>query len=345
MIWQSIRFRVVVGLSLTTACAVHGFFFIATAKKNPRLLSASSPTKKSLPSVTTLRAASNSSWFFAHDHHQDDDSSRLTTSTRLSSTATSTLVPDNDDDMALAWTDPNTPAPMWGHALDPQTKQFNKNLVHHIKGFLFDQFFASPRNSDNVVMVVERAYARFYALETIARMPYFSYTSVLHLLETLGLWRRAHYLKVHFAESWNELHHLLIMEELGGHALWRDRWVAQHVAFAYYWMCVALYLYNPTHAYHLNQVVEQEAAATYTAFIQQHAAYLHQQPAPQTAVEYYTGHDLTLFDAMHHHHDNDDEVKNRRRPVCNTLLDCFVNIRDDEEEHVKTMAFFQQGAE
>lgn len=39
-----------------------------------------------------------------------------------------------------------------------------------------------------------------------------AFISVLHLYETLGWWRRADYLKVHFAESWNELHHLLIME-------------------------------------------------------------------------------------------------------------------------------------
>ncbi|MGL4618119.1 MAG: alternative oxidase, partial [Chroococcidiopsis sp.] len=61
-----------------------------------------------------------------------------------------------------------------------------------------------------------RSYARFYVLETIARVPYFSYLSVLHLYETLGWWRKADLLKVHFAETWNELHHLLIMESLGG---------------------------------------------------------------------------------------------------------------------------------
>lgn len=36
--------------------------------------------------------------------------------------------------------------------------------------------------------------------------------SVLHMYESFGWWRRADYLKVHFAESWNEMHHLLIME-------------------------------------------------------------------------------------------------------------------------------------
>ena len=36
-----------------------------------------------------------------------------------------------------------------------------------------------------------RDYARFYVLETVARVPYFSFVSVLHLYETIGLWRKA----------------------------------------------------------------------------------------------------------------------------------------------------------
>lgn len=39
-----------------------------------------------------------------------------------------------------------------------------------------------------------------------------AFMSVLHMYESFGWWRRADYLKVHFAESWNEMHHLLIME-------------------------------------------------------------------------------------------------------------------------------------
>ena len=58
---------------------------------------------------------------------------------------------------------------------------------------------------------------RFWFLETVARMPYFSYTTMLTLYELLGWWRRSRELrKVHFAEEWNEYHHLLIMESLGG---------------------------------------------------------------------------------------------------------------------------------
>ncbi|KAJ6367395.1 hypothetical protein OIU78_000035 [Salix suchowensis] len=79
--------------------------------------------------------------------------------------------------------------------------------------------------TDSVVTILDalyhdRDYARFYVLETIARVPYFAFISVLHLYESFGWWRRSDYIKVHFAESWNEMHHLLIMEDLGGNSWW-----------------------------------------------------------------------------------------------------------------------------
>jgi hypothetical protein len=72
-----------------------------------------------------------------------------------------------------------------------------------------------------------------------------AYLSVLHAYESFGWWRRADYLKVHFAESWNELHHLLIMEALGGDKRWLDRFLAQHVAVAYYTVAALLYILSP----------------------------------------------------------------------------------------------------
>jgi len=59
----------------------------------------------------------------------------------------------------------------------------------------------------------DRDFARFYVLETVARVPYFAYLSVMHLRETFGdrdplnLER----MRTHYAEADNELHHLLIM--------------------------------------------------------------------------------------------------------------------------------------
>lgn len=50
----------------------------------------------------------------------------------------------------------------------------------------------------------------------VARIPYFSFMSMLHLYESLGWWRQSSLRRLHNAEEWNELHHLLIMEALGG---------------------------------------------------------------------------------------------------------------------------------
>ena len=125
-----------------------------------------------------------------------------------------------------------SPASTFGKPISDDLIEFNKATVGFIKTMLFDTLFSG------------RDYARFYALENIARMPYFSYLSVLHLYETLGMWREKKYLKIHFAEEWNELHHLLIMEELGGNDLLFDRVVAQSCAVGYYWVVFFMYLFK-----------------------------------------------------------------------------------------------------
>jgi ubiquinol oxidase len=183
----------------------------------------------------------------------------------------------------------------------------------------------------------DRLYARFYALETIARVPYFSYVSVLHLYETLGWWRRADLLKVHFAETWNELHHLLIMESLGGNRRWLDRAIAQHVAVAYYWIVVLLYMLTPEYAYYLMELIEAHAYHTYDEYLKTHEAELKTQPAPQVAINYYRDGDLYMFEETQF-----PSGQEFRRPRVDNLYDVFVNIRDDEGEHVKTMSALQQ---
>ena len=182
-----------------------------------------------------------------------------------------------------------------------------------------------------------RPIPRFYVLETVARVPYFSYLSVLHLYETIGFWRRADWLKIHFAESWNELHHLLIMEELGGNKKWVDRFLARHVALLYYWIIVVLYLLSPNTAYHFMELVEEEAYHTYDQYLQQNESVLKAQAAPQIAISYYRDGDLYMFDEFQTSH-----KATERRPNIDNLYDVFVAIRDDEMEHVKTMAACQQ---
>jgi ubiquinol oxidase len=182
----------------------------------------------------------------------------------------------------------------------------------------------------------DRPIPRFYVLETVARVPYFSYLSVLHFYETIGVWRKADWLKVHFAESWNELHHLLIMEELGGNKVWADRFLARHVALIYYWIIVVLYVLHPQSAYHFMELVEGHAYHSYDTFLTEEAETLKAKPAPQVAIQYYRDGDLYMFDEF-----QTGQVPEHRRPAINNLYDVFVNIRDDEQEHVKTMVACQ----
>ena len=75
------------------------------------------------------------------------------------------------------------------HEIPEAIETINKIVVSRTKDALI-QFYGN------------RTIARFYALETIARVPYFSYTSVLHLYETIGLFRQKEFIKLHFSESW-----------------------------------------------------------------------------------------------------------------------------------------------
>ena len=107
--------------------------------------------------------------------------------------------------------------------IDERLFAFNKILidtVYNIICFLYP-VTGGPRD-----------FARFYVLETVARVPYFAYLSVMHLRETFGNRdpKGSERMRTHYAEADNELHHLLIMESLGGNSSAVDRTIAQTMA-------------------------------------------------------------------------------------------------------------------
>ena len=148
------------------------------------------------------------------------------------------------------------------------------------------------------------------------------------------------------------------MEALGGDELFFDRFLAQHVAFFYYWIVVSLYMFSPATAYNLNQNVEEHAFATYSEYLSTHAEELRALPAPKIAVEYYEKGDLSLFDAFQNFiPENEDQGNGTgapkdvllpstslRRPVIKTLYDVIENIKIDESEHVLSMKSLQLDA-
>eukprot|EP00238_Polyblepharides_amylifera_P005579 CAMPEP_0196584484 /NCGR_PEP_ID=MMETSP1081-20130531/47193_1 /TAXON_ID=36882 /ORGANISM="Pyramimonas amylifera, Strain CCMP720" /LENGTH=439 /DNA_ID=CAMNT_0041905697 /DNA_START=123 /DNA_END=1442 /DNA_ORIENTATION=+ len=178
-----------------------------------------------------------------------------------------------------------------------------------------------------------RPIPRFWFLETVARTPYFSYNVMLYIYEVVGWWRRSSDLrKVHFAEEWNEYHHLLIMESMGGDRGWADRFLGYHSAVLYFLALLFLWLISPTTAYNFSELIEAHAVDTYAQFLDQNEDLLKTLPPPAAALQYYESTDMYLFDEF-----QTSRVSKSRRPTIGNLYDVFLNIREDEGEHVKTM--------
>ena len=117
-----------------------------------------------------------------------------------------------------------------------------------------------------------RDFQRFWVLEVIARAPYFSFISVLHFRESLGLRGEDHtyLMKEHFYQALNETEHLEEMETRGGNEYWIDRFFAKHLVLLYYWIMVAYYFISPIDAYDINMKIEKHAYETYVKYSAYH---------------------------------------------------------------------------
>jgi ubiquinol oxidase len=213
-----------------------------------------------------------------------------------------------------------------GDGMDERIFVLNEGLVGATKGAI-DALYEG------------RDFARFYVLETLARVPYFAYLSVMHLRETFGDRKPgdSERMRTHYAEADNELHHLLIMESLGGNSSAVDRTLAQTMAFFYFWYVTVVYSFSEPAAYHLSELIEDHAFNTYDQFLKDHGAKLKGMPVPDIARKYYERDDPYLRDQFLTVKETDGGFTSRSRPPLESLYDVFVNIRDDEKEHWKTL--------
>lgn len=79
--------------------------------------------------------------------------------------------------------------------------------------------------------------------------------------------------------------------------------------------------------------MQGHATDTYGEFAEQNKDLLQTIPPPLVALNYYKSGDLYLFDQLQTGWSGQEP----RRPSCANLYEVFINIRDDEIEHVKTM--------
>ena len=142
-----------------------------------------------------------------------------------------------------------------------------------------------------------RPIQRFWLLETVARMPYFSYNSMLTLYEILGWWRKSSDLrKVHFSGRMERVPTFARHGKSRGDRKWSDRFLGQHAALVYYLGLIIIWLISPKLAYNFSERIETHAVATYAQFTEENRALLESLPAPDVAKAYYEGDDLYLFD-------------------------------------------------
>ena len=187
--------------------------------------------------------------------------------------------------------------------------------VYYILCWFIDGFFR------------DRPIQRFWFLETVARMPYFSYVAILHMYETLGWWSIDSQLRaIHNEEDANEGNHLLIMESLGGNARWSDRFIAHHSAMLYYAVLVVLFLVSPKTAYNSSELLEMHAVDTYSQFLAENEDALRSLPPPLSALEYYNARSATASRGIAA---GPDAVEN--------LYDVFEAICSDERVHADSM--------
>ena len=162
------------------------------------------------------------------------------------------------------------------------------------------------------IIFLDKPIQRFWFLEMVARMPYLSYTNVLHLYETLGLWSVESQLRIkHAKEDINETRHLAVMEELGGGQMWYERFLAYHVSIFYYSLLIPLYLFNPKIAYNSSELLEMHAVDTYDQFRDENEKILKRLPPPLTAMRWET--------------------------TPSNLYEVFTQISKDELKHAKNM--------
>lgn len=128
---------------------------------------------------------------------------------------------------------------------------------------------------------------RFWFLETVARMPYLSYVTMLHIYETLGWWEIDGPLKIlHTSEEINETMHLRIMESLGGDSLWWNRFIARHGAIVYFTVLIVMFMVSPKLAYLSSELLEMHAVHTYTEFYETNEKRLKMMKPTAEALEY-----------------------------------------------------------
>ena len=98
-------------------------------------------------------------------------------------------------------------------------------------------------------------FQRFWVLEEMARAPYFTFLSVLHFRESMGLRGPDHIYLMNILAKHLTKQNILNIWKVRCNAYWIDRAFCQNLVLIYYWIMVVYYGLFPVSAYDLNERV------------------------------------------------------------------------------------------
>lgn len=149
----------------------------------------------------------------------------------------------------------------------------------------------------NEVYGDEPSYLKFRAVEVIARVPYYSWTSAAYTLMTffytnqekaMELSRNTKYARL--AED-NETMHVIVVSQLAKHerkaGFIRHTFIPMIFAFFYFWSSYFLYLIKPRYSYELNYLFESHAFEQYDLFLETHEEELRKKAIVNDFLDWY----------------------------------------------------------
>ncbi len=183
----------------------------------------------------------------------------------------------------------------------------------------------------NIVYGKFPSYLKFRAVEVIARVPYYSWTSAAYTLLTLFYTSEKKAIQLghiteyaRFAQD-NETMHVVVISSLARaqeHAGFiRHTLIPMLFAFLYFWLSYFLYFVNPRYSYELNYLFENHAFEQYDAFLRVRGDALRHRPIMSDFLAWYGRYPRSQYefflsvrnDEIIHRNTSIREIENKER--------------------------------
>jgi len=182
--------------------------------------------------------------------------------------------------------------------------------------------------SGTLVYGEKPTYAKFRAIEVIARVPYHSWTSAVFTLLTLFYGDEKRALKLStisrftkFAAD-NETMHVVVISALSrAHGQADDlryTLIPMLFAFVYFWFSYVLYFLNPRWSLEINYLFEQHAFDQYSLFLSENEKELKRSPITSEFLVWYGRYPRSEYEFFHSV--RNDELVHRNRSIHEIML-------------------------